>query len=114
MKRENVLRVQDIMNAIESIKRATKGKTEREFCDDEVLISAVIRWLEIIGEAAKYVPQKIKQDNPGVPWKEMAGMRDVAIHDYADLIPEDIWKTVVNDIPSLYKQIKKISFPHLG
>lgn len=109
MKRENLLRVQDIINAIESINRATKDKREREFCDDEVLVSAVIRWLEIIGEAAKYVPINIKQENPDVPWKEMAGMRDVAIHDYADLIPEDIWKTVVNDIPLLYKQIKKIN-----
>ena len=108
MKRIEGLRIQDIIEAIESINRATKGKTEREFCDDEVLTSAVIRWLEIIGEAAKYVPLNIKQENPDVPWKEMAAMRDVAIHDYADLIPEEIWKTVTKDIPVLRDQIKKI------
>jgi len=109
MKRENALRIQDIIDAIESITKATLGKSEREFCEDEVLLSAVIRWLEIIGEATKYIPLKIKQENPDVPWKEMAAMRDVAIHDYAELIPEDIWKTIINDIPLLYKQIKKIT-----
>jgi len=109
MKRVEGLRIEDIINAIESISRATNGKTEKEFCEDEVLLSAVIRWLEIIGEAAKYVPIKIKQENPNIPWKEMASMRDVAIYDYADLIPEDIWKTIINDIPPLYKQLKNIS-----
>lgn len=109
MKRENNLRIQDIIDAVKHITLATQGKTEHEFCEDEVLQAAVIRWLEVIGEAAKYVPSKIKQLYPEIPWKEMAAMRDVAIHDYADLIPVDIWKTVVNDIPLLYSQIKKIS-----
>lgn len=108
MKREDNLRMQDIEDAVKHIVAATHGKTEHEFCEDEVLQAAVIRWLEVIGEAAKYVPQKIKQDHPEIPWKEMAAMRDIAIHDYADLIPKEIWKTVTNDIPLLYNQIKKI------
>lgn len=109
MKREDDLRIQDIIDVIEHITIATQGKTEQEFYENEVLQAAVIRWLEVIGEAAKYVPSKIKQEYPEIPWKEMAAMRDVAIHDYADLIPEEIWKTVTRDIPLLYKQIKKIS-----
>ena len=109
MKREDDLRIQDIIDAVEHIIMATQGKTEQEFCESEVLQAAVIRWLEVIGEAAKYVPSKIKQEHPEIPWKEMAAMRDVAIHDYADLIPAEIWKTVANDIPLLYSQIKKIS-----
>ncbi|MFA5770195.1 MAG: DUF86 domain-containing protein [Patescibacteria group bacterium] len=109
MKREDNLRIQDIIDAVEHITIATKGKTEDEFCEDEILQAAVVRWLEVIGEAAKYAPKKIKQEHPEIPWKEMAAMRDVAIHDYADLIPKEIWKTVINDIPLLYNQIKKIS-----
>lgn len=108
MKREADLRIQDIIEAVEHITGATRGKTENEYCEDEVLQAAVVRWLEVIGEAAKYVPAKFKQEHPEIPWKEMAAMRDVAIHDYADLIPKEIWKTVINDIPLLYNQIKKI------
>jgi len=109
MKREEMSRIQDIKASISNIIMATKGKSEQEFCESEVLQAAVIRWLEVIGEAAKYVPSKIKLEHSEIPWKEMAAMRDVAIHDYADLIPKEIWKTVINDIPLLYNQIKKIS-----
>ncbi|MEK7522813.1 MAG: HepT-like ribonuclease domain-containing protein [Patescibacteria group bacterium] len=113
MKRKSDLRIQDIIDAIESITRAIKGIAEKDFCENEVLLSAVIRWLEIIGEAAKYVPIEIKQKNTDIPWKEMAAMRDVAIHDYAELIPEDIWKTITKDIPLLCDKIKKIKLERL-
>lgn len=110
MKRESVLRIQDIQEYVEKILSSTKDCTEKQFVDNIVLQSAVIRWLEILGEAAKYVPQEIKSKYPNIPWKEMAAMRDVAIHDYAELIPEDIWKTVVNDIPQLKKEIDRAVF----
>ncbi len=108
MKRESALRITDIKEYTKKILAATKNIDEKQFIEDIVLQSAVIRWLEIIGEAAKYVPQEIKDSYPNVPWKEMAAMRDIAIHHYADLIPEDIWKTVVNDIPKLKDEIEKI------
>lgn len=108
MKREDNLRVADIVDAIDRIVKATKGKNRDEFCNDDVLQAAVIRWLEVIGEAAKHIPTQIKKEHPEIPWKEMAAMRDVAIHDYADLIPDEIWETVTKDIPLLHKNIKKI------
>jgi len=108
MKRESFLRINDIKDSVEKILSETKNVTEKEFVEDIVLQSAVVRWLEIIGEAAKYAPREIKNKYPQIPWKEMAAMRDVAIHDYADLIPEDIWKTVINDIPKLKDEIEKI------
>lgn len=111
MKRDSFLRINDIKDSTEKILSATKNVTEKEFIEDIVLQSAVIRWLEIIGEAAKYAPQEIKDKYPQVPWKEMAAMRDVVIHDYADLIPEDIWKTVINDIPKLKSEIDKVELP---
>lgn len=108
MKRISISRIKDIKEYTEKILLSTKDVTEKEFIESIILQSAVIRWLEIIGEAAKYVPQEIKNRYPQVPWKEMAAMRDVAIHDYIDLIPQDIWKTVVNDIPKLKEEIEKI------
>ena len=108
MEREDSLRIQDIVDAVEHIVEATRGISKDEFRDNDVLQAAVIRWLEVIGEAAKYVPLQTKQEHPEIPWKEMAAMRDVAIHDYADLIPDEIWETVTKDLPPLYTQIKKI------
>lgn len=66
------------------------------------------RWLEIIGEAAKYIPDDIKIKYSNIPWREMAGMRDIAAHDYDDINTEEIWNIIKNDIPTLKKQIDAI------
>ena len=108
MKREYNLRIQDIKESVEGILRSTEKVTEDEFSNTIILQMAVIRWLEIIGEATKYVPLEMKEKYPQIPWKEMAAMRDVAIHDYAELIPGDIWKTVKRDIPLLKEELDKI------
>jgi len=68
----------------------------------------VTRWLEIIGEAAKYIPDDIKIKYSNIPWREMAGMRDIAAHDYDDINTEEIWNIIKNDIPTLKKQIDAI------
>lgn len=108
MKRSSFQRIEDIKENVNKIITNTKNINEKEFYDNDPLYSAVLRWLEIIGEAAKYVPKEIKDKYPQVPWKEMAAMRDVAIHDYADLIHKRIWKTVINDIPKLKEETDKI------
>lgn len=109
MKRSTPQRIQDIKEQIEFILKATKNVNETKFYEDFVLQAAVIRWLEVIGEAAKYVPNDIKNKHPDIPWKQMAGMRDVGIHDYASLEYDQIWKTVTRDIPVLKKKIDEIS-----
>ena len=108
MKREYHLRIQDIKESVEGILKSTEKVMEDEFYNTIILQMAVIRWLEIIGEAAKYVPTEVKVKYPHIPWKEMAAMRDVAIHDYAELIPGDIWKTIKKDIPLLKEELDKI------
>ena len=108
MKREHNLRIQDIKESVEGILKSTEKVTEDEFYNTIILQMAVIRWLEIIGEAAKYVPAEVKMKYPNIPWKEMSAMRDVAIHDYAELIPGDIWKTIKKDIPLLKEELDKI------
>ena len=108
MKRTAAERVSDIAEHIDKIPLATHGKTLETLEEDYILVAAVVRWLEIIGEATKYVPNSIKEKYPNIPWRQMAGMRDVAIHDYSDLKIERIFNTIQNDIPTLKKQIDAI------
>jgi uncharacterized protein with HEPN domain len=108
MKRDSKERILDISYNVNQILKASSGKTLADFEKDFVLVSAIIRGLEIIGEALKYIAKDIKDKYPQIPWKEMAGMRDVAIHDYADIKVDRIYNTVKKDTPLLKQQIEKI------
>ena len=79
-----------------------------EFVNNPVLSRAFVRSLEVIGEAVKKLPVEIRYKYPEVPWKNIAGMRDVLIHDYFGIKYEIVWKTVKERIPELKKQIEEI------
>ncbi|MDO8497530.1 MAG: DUF86 domain-containing protein [bacterium] len=112
MKRLSPLRIQDIKENVNKIIINTKDISENEFYENDILYSAVLRWLELIGEAAKYVDEETKKLYPDIPWKMMAAMRDVAIHDYAELLQKRIWETIKQDIPKLKMQVEKIKPAH--
>ncbi len=98
----------DILAAMESIESFVEGMDLSEFLVDDKTASAVVRKLEIIGEAVKQVPASIRQQYPEVPWKEMAGMRDVLIHFYFGVNLRLVWKTIREDLPTAQKQIARI------
>jgi uncharacterized protein with HEPN domain len=79
-----------------------------QFKDDDKTTSAVIRKLEIIGEAAKNIPKNITEKYSSVPWKEMAGMRDKLIHFYFGVNLKLVWQTIKHRIPQLKLSIKQI------
>ena len=66
----------------------------------------MIRALEIVGEVAKKIPVETREKYPELPWRELAGMRDKLIHDYIGVNLEVVWKTVLEDLPGLEKQIR--------
>lgn len=82
--------------------------TYYEFLDDETLKRAVVRSLEIIGEATKKLPEDFRQKHTNVNWKNMAGMRDKLIHDYIGIDYAIVWDVMQNKIPELSKGIKNI------
>jgi uncharacterized protein with HEPN domain len=106
--RDYKLFLKDILNASISILKFTEGMSYQNFCDDDKTVSAVIKKLEIIGEAAKMIPAEIASANPQVPWKEMAGMRDILIHSYFGTELEAVWNAVRTSIPQLKNQIQTI------
>ncbi|MDV2482746.1 DUF86 domain-containing protein [Methanoculleus sp. Wushi-C6] len=89
----------DILDAVEKIEIFTRGMSYEEFSDDARTVYAVTRALEVIGEAAKCIPRGIREDYPGHPWTEMAGMRDKLIHAYFGINRATIWRTIREDIP---------------
>jgi uncharacterized protein with HEPN domain len=99
--REPLLRVRDILEAIESIAAFVRGMDAPAFKDDDKTSSAVVHKLEIIGEAAKAVPESVRMQTPEVPWREMSGMRDRLIHSYFGIDFDLVWHTIKDRLPAV-------------
>ena len=99
--RDHTLFIQDILLAIERIESFIGSMDYDAFVEDDKTLSAVIRKLEIIGEAVKQLPEGFTQLHPNIPWKQIAGMRDKLIHFYFGVDPLLVWQTVQNRLPEL-------------
>jgi uncharacterized protein with HEPN domain len=106
--RSPLLYLSEIISAIISIKNFTEGMDKEVFLKDEKTKSAVIRQLEIIGEAAKAIPADIRALAPELDWRNIAGMRDRMIHAYFNVDYNLIWDTIVEDVPMLEMTIEKL------
>ena len=106
--REYRLYLNDILAAIESIESFTAGMDLEAFQADDKTTSAVIRKFEIIGEAAKQVPDDIRNSYSEVPWKEMAGMRDRLVHAYMGVNFRLLWKTIKEDLPTTQRLVRRV------
>jgi uncharacterized protein with HEPN domain len=102
------LYLQDILDAMHAIEKFVEGIDFEEFKADDKTASAVIRKFEIIGEAAKQVPEDIRNKYNQLPWKEMAGMRDRLIHFYFGVKHELVWQTIRDVIPTVKPLIQEI------
>ncbi len=99
--RDHTLFIQDILLAIERIESFISGMDYDAFVEDDKTLSAVVRKLEIIGEAVKQLPESFTLQYPAIPWKQIAGMRDKLIHFYFGVDPLLVWQTVQNRLPEL-------------
>jgi uncharacterized protein with HEPN domain len=105
--RDARLYLEDILASLDRIRAYVAGMPEVEFIEDETQ-DAVLRRLEIIGEAVKNLPEAIRATDPDVPWRQIAGARDILIHHYARVDLALTWKTVTKDLPELERRIKGI------
>ncbi len=96
----------DIAEAARLAVSYVEQTTREEFLSDTKSQDSVIRRLEIIGEAARRISEETRKAYPGLPWKEMIGMRNFLIHDYDDVDIQIVWKTVKKDLPDLLDKMK--------
>jgi len=100
--------VQDILDSINDIENFIEGMNFNDFKNDRKTINAVIRSIEVIGEASKKIPKSIRERHPDIPWKKIAGMRDKLIHEYFGIDLEILWKVAKEEIKKLEPEIKQI------
>lgn len=110
MKQERDIGVylEDTLQSIELIEKYVKESGKEGFDNNLQVQDAVIRRLEIIGEAVKNLPREFKLKHPQIPWKQIAGMRDVLIHEYFVLDVRRVWNVVENDFPKFKAYIKEL------
>jgi uncharacterized protein with HEPN domain len=103
---EDALR--DILDAARTAIEFVSDVSDGDLSADKKTEFAVIRALEIVGEAARRIPDSFRADHPDIPWSEMAGMRDKLIHDYFGVNLEVVWKTIHEDLPPLIEAIREL------
>lgn len=98
----------DILNSAKEIKSFVEGKLFVEFDADRQCVLAVVKLLEIIGEATKNLSKELRHSYPGIPWQDMAGLRDILVHRYRDADNEVIFNIARKSVPSLISKIEKV------
>jgi uncharacterized protein with HEPN domain len=100
-------RLRDMLEAIEHIERyASRGK--EAFEQDELIQNWIVRHLQIIGEAARTMPQEVRESAPNVPWSEMIGMRHILVHGYFRIDTEIVWDVIERDLPRLKQSLRPL------
>ena len=108
MKKDFLVYLEDIVDAMNKAEMFVAGMTFEQFDADIKTQYAVVRAIEIMGEATKRLPRAIRSRYPGVPWKDMAGMRDRIIHGYDNVNLRIVWDVAKRDIPQIKPQIQQI------
>jgi uncharacterized protein with HEPN domain len=100
--------VEDILESMDKIQRYTKGLTYEGFVKDEMVVDAVIRNIEIIGEAARNIPEDVREKYPDVPWRRMIGLRNIAVHEYFGVDLSIVWEITTKNLPETRAMIAAI------
>lgn len=100
--------IQDILDCINDVEGFIEGMNFEQFVKDKKTTNAVVRSIEVIGEASKKIPKTLKGKHPDIPWKKMAGMRNKLIHEYFGIDMEILWKTAKEEIPVLKSSIENV------
>jgi uncharacterized protein with HEPN domain len=106
MPRDSRVYLDDILEATRKITVYTGSLSKAAFLEDEKTLDAVVRNLEVIGEAVKKLPENLRAKHSAVEWKKIAGLRDILIHEYFGLDAEIVWDIVQNKVPALDREVR--------
>jgi uncharacterized protein with HEPN domain len=107
-------RLQDILEALNSVAKMIDGKTEADFLGDETLCYAVAHRLTVVGEAAGRISAEIRDRNPSIPWPDIVGLRNILVHQYFGIHWPLVWQTATDHAPALRTQVAellRVEFP---
>ena len=111
MSPDDAVRVRHMIEAMESAQQFVQGRSRADLDNDRMLLFALVRAVEIVGEAASKVSAQARAENPGIPWAEAVGMRNRLVHVYFDINKNILWATVTQALPALRSQLMRIPLP---
>lgn len=106
--RDPAILLDDIRRAIDKIAKYTSGLSKQSFISNEMVVDAVVRNLEVIGEAAKRLPESFQNKHPEIPWRQIAGLRNRIVHHYFGLDLEIVWNVISSDLKDLAKRLDNV------
>jgi uncharacterized protein with HEPN domain len=109
MSPDDRVRLQHMIDAIESATRFAEGRSREDLDSDEMLLFALVRAIEVVGEAAASVSPEGRAQMPDVPWSEIVGMRNRLVHAYFDINRQILWSTVTLALPPLLAQLRSMT-----
>ena len=105
---DNKTRLLHILNAASKAVKLVENKSFQELEDDEVLTLALVKLIEIVGEASSRLSKEFQAEHPEIPWSGIIGMRNRLVHAYFDINLKVIWQTTQEDLPALIEQLKQL------
>ena len=114
MSRNEIMYLQDIAQSCEKVLRYTQGLSQTDLVREEKTYDAVVRNIEIIGEAAKHISDELRKQLPNIEWRKVAGLRDMLAHAYFGIDNDILWDVVQNKVPHLAKSIADFLGNHSG
>ncbi|MBI4824872.1 MAG: DUF86 domain-containing protein [Nitrospirae bacterium] len=111
MKKEDSVYLKHILDAVNDIDEFVKDMDKKSFLSNKAIKYAVVRSIEIIGEASKHLSKKFRDQHKDIRWEDICGMRDKLIHDYIGVDYSIVWNVIERDIPSLKKKLHEVLDP---